>query len=207
MNKVSTIVITTATTVIGGSLLFHDPVSADTTKVSGQDSIKQNSNEIIPSYLEKIANPYVSFNTTNNQFVLNTNIKNVVTDSEFKSIEAQITATNNAIRKSLQSSDSVIVEDPKDNAFTITDSNNNLVKAAGKTDIKFHWNYTRIYLSKSTLKTAVAVGAVVGGVYAPAKIIQAACGIVGLNVNKITSGIWFDYNYTVGALVGNAGIQ
>jgi hypothetical protein len=203
MNKVSTIVITTATTVIGGSLLFHDPVSADTTKVSGQDSIKQNSNEIIPSYLEKIANPYVSFNTTNNQFVLNTNIKNVVTDSEFKSTEAQITATNNAIRKSLQSSDNVIVEDPKDNAFTITDSNNNLVKAAGKTDIKFHWNYACIYLSKPTLKTAVAV---VGGVYAPAKIIQAACGIVGLNVNKITSGIWFDYNYAA-ALVGNAGIQ
>ncbi|KAA8433684.1 hypothetical protein FKV73_02175 [Weissella paramesenteroides] len=98
MNKVSTIVITTATTVIGGSLLFHDPVSADTTKVSGQDSIKQNSNEIIPSYLEKIANPYVSFNTTNNQFVLNTNIKNVVTDSEFKSTEAQITQLENLFK-------------------------------------------------------------------------------------------------------------
>ncbi len=39
----------------------------------------------------------------------------------------------------------------------------------------------------------------IGGVYAPAKIIQTACGIVGLNVNKI----WFDYNY----VVRNAGIQ
>lgn len=204
MNKLSILTVCFSATVLGGILLFNTPVSADTTGTIENEIVKQEPSKKIANSLEKIANPYISFSSSDNQFILDDSIKNVVTNNEFNMIEEQVIATNEAIKTSLQNDDYVTVKDPQNNEFTI---NNVLLKGADKTDIEFHWNYARIYLSKSVLKTAVGVGAVIGGVYAPAKIIQAACGIVGLNVNKITSGIWFDYNYAVGALVENAGVQ
>jgi len=206
MGKLSIIAVTFAASILGGVSLINESVSADSLN-QPQNTLVSNSDTGISDHLVDVVNSYVSFNHDMNKFVLDKNVKHVVTVHELNLIKDQINTTNKAISKSLTGTNDVTVVDSDNNEFKINDGQNMSISGAGKTDIVFYWNYARIYLSKGTLQTAIGAGAVVGGVYAPAKIVAAACGIVGLSAGHITSGIWFDYNYFVGVLVGNVGLQ
>lgn len=81
-----------------------------------------------------------------------------------------------------------------------------LLRSRGKNAIEFRWDDARIYLDANTLSLALQIGFTIGGVYAPARIVQLVCGILGIGAGYIQHGIWFDYNYFAGRVL-NAGFQ
>ncbi len=181
---------------------------ADETDENNAISSQQKSSPNISQSLADTANTYISFNEQRREFIVQDNLAKVVSPEEFNAVKAQLAATNAQINQATLTNPNTQVIAPDNTEYSIKGQNNmGVILKAGKTAIKFHWNYARIYLSKATLRTAVSVGVVVGGVYAPSRVVQVACGIAGLNVNKITSGIWFDYNYFTKVLPVNAGLQ
>ncbi|MBC2121304.1 hypothetical protein [Listeria marthii] len=73
----------------------------------------------------------------------------------------------------------------------------------------YRWNYCRIKISAKALKFAVGGGIAIAGVYAPARVVRAACAVAGLSVSSVNfkHGIWFDYNYFAAIFLGKAGKQ
>ena len=68
-----------------------------------------------------------------------------------------------------------------------------LLRASGKNGVEFRSGYIRVYLSAGTVSLALQTGAAIGGIYAPAKSVQAALAILGISASQIKRGIWFDY--------------
>ncbi|EUJ30644.1 hypothetical protein [Listeria cornellensis] len=155
-----------------------------------------------------LAGEYISFNTAINQFVIDNAITNVLSPEKIKLIEEHVNLTNNQINETKTDLTTVVTAiDPSGNESTL--NNVRVARAAGVNSVSYHWNYARIKIKASSLNFAVQSGFAIGSVYAPARIVQGACAVagVGLGLNSFKNGIWFDYNYLVGVLCGNAGKQ
>lgn len=96
----------------------------------------------------------------------------------------------------------------------VVDSNNNetytvkpaMTRSYGVNSVSIHWNYAKVKINAGTLYYAVQSGFAIGSVYAPAKIVQAACAVAGVVGPHYRNGIWIDLNYYSGFLI-KAGIQ
>ncbi|EUJ44019.1 hypothetical protein [Listeria fleischmannii] len=151
-----------------------------------------------------IAGKYISINQEN-LFVLNPNISQELTSEKVALVQNQISQTNKyieAAKQDTQNTSTIISPSGQESLIQ-----SGLLRGAGVNSITFHWNYARIKISAGSLRNALLVGFTAGSVYAPAKIVQLACGIAGIGTTSIKNGIWFDYNYFVGVLTGNAGKQ
>ncbi|EUJ17303.1 hypothetical protein [Listeria aquatica] len=150
---------------------------------------------------------YVSYNKETKQYQLNMTIKNVMSTERVNVVENYIKETNRQLKLSENNhNEDVYAISPSGEVNTVSKS---MLRKAGVTRIDYHWNYARIKISAGTLKWAISGGIAISGVYAPAKIVRAACALAGVSVSaaKIKHGIWFDYNYFNGILCGRAGRQ
>ncbi|MDE6195557.1 MAG: hypothetical protein K2F55_01670, partial [Erysipelotrichaceae bacterium] len=119
----------------------------------------------------------------------------------------KINDTNSKIKSVLDNKNnkiSIQVVDTNDNTIILKDT---LFRGRGKNGIEFHWNYARIFIDAGNLSLALQIGFTAGTIYAPANIIKLVCGGLGIVSSRIEHGIWFDYNYFIGVLCGNFGLQ
>lgn len=194
-----------ATTLVFASLGPAASVYADETN---ENNVEENipTVDVLTDADVSVADQYISFNAESDQFVIDYSLVNVFSSEKVKLIEDQVNLTNNQIKESKPDL-SVVVSavDPSGEESRLNASG--LLRSAGVNSITYHWNYARIKIKAGSLKTALAVGFTIGTVYAPARIIQLACGLAGLSTSNIKNGVWFDYNYFIGALCGSAGKQ
>ncbi|MBC1274036.1 hypothetical protein HCA78_15060 [Listeria booriae] len=194
-----------ATTLVLASLGPAVSVYADETNQNNAESNVSNVDVLTDADI-LAAGQYISFNTDSGQFVIDDSIMSAFSSEKVKLVEEYVNLTNNQINES-KTDLSVVVSavDPSGQESRLNSSG--LLKSAGVNSITYHWNYARIKIKAGSLKTALAVGFTIGTVYAPARIIQLACGLAGLSTTSIKNGVWFDYNYLTGVLCGNAGKQ
>ncbi len=69
----------------------------------------------------------------------------------------------------------------------------------GVTKVVFYWNFTRVWLSRSSLRHG-SFPVVLAGKLSPNKIVGRALGFVGTAAKVSPGGIQFDYNRFVGAV-------
>ncbi|MBC1474979.1 hypothetical protein HB852_10150 [Listeria grandensis] len=187
---------------------------APTTVAHAEENVKTSAEESVLELVVLtdadvlVAEEYITFDVASNQFVLDNAITNVFSPEKVTLIEEHVNLTNNQINETKTDLTTVVTAvDPSGNESAL--NNVRVARAAGVNSISYHWNYARIKIKASSLNFAVQSGLAIGSVYAPAKIVQGACAIagVGLGMNSFKNGIWFDYNYLIGVLCGNAGKQ
>lgn len=154
-----------------------------------------------------IADKYISFNTNTNTFELSSNILHEVSKSQYENILEQVNNTNELITTAIHDESDDLVVDVIDSDGDRIALKEVYIRGRGVNKVEFYWNYARIFIDAGNVSLALQVGFVIGTVYAPAKIVQAVCGILGIASGNINHGIWFDYNYFIGVLCGNAGLQ
>ncbi|MBC1353509.1 hypothetical protein HB837_13750 [Listeria innocua] len=138
------------------------------------------------------AEKYITFNSELKQYVVSPSISTELTYEQVEAIKLQVEKTNEQITLA-----------KKDSTINITAVNQNgneevvkrtLLRGAGVNSIKFHWNYARVKISKSTLQN-IGTGLTLGGIWIPHRIVAGVCASLGVGISKAKSGIWFDYNY------------
>lgn len=190
---ISSVAILGISTISTNSCISVNASSIDTEQIS----TSQLSNRVVD-----ISDRYINFNNRTNQFYVDDSLHQQLTSVEYQSVIVQVKNTNEQI--------SLAISDDKDvnTDISVVDPNNGEMtlitqygRAAGKTAIKFYWNYARIWIKAADLRNALQVGFAIGGVYAPTKAIIAAMSIAGIAANNIKNGIWFDYNYYAGSVL------
>ncbi|MBC1814094.1 MULTISPECIES: hypothetical protein [Listeria] len=157
-----------------------------------------------------LADKYVSYNEETKSFELSSSIGTVMPVDRVKLVESYVEETNKQLRLAENNIDEeAYAVTPSGDVSSVSNGSKIMLHKAGVTRVDYHWNYCRIKISAGALKFAVSGGIALSGVYAPAKIVRAACAIAGLSVSsiKFKNGVWFDYNYLIGVLTGNAGKQ
>ncbi|AQP75819.1 hypothetical protein Y161_06465 [Listeria monocytogenes] len=157
-----------------------------------------------------LADKYVSYNSEIDEFQLDKSIELVMKSDQVKVVENYIKETNKQLQLSkTNKKDEVYAISPTGEADRVNPSPRMMLKSAGVTRVDYHWNYCRIKISAKALKFAVGGGIAIAGVYAPARVVRAACAVAGLSVSSVNfkHGIWFDYNYFAAIFLGKAGKQ
>lgn len=191
---------------VGTVLLPATTVFAESNDTALNSSQNSSVDNVLEDDLVEISNNYIFFDNTINKFIIDNNLKTKINNDDFEKVSNQVDATNQNINLAL-------TEANFDTEVSI--SNNgvdeilkySLSRGAGKSYVTYHWNYARIRISAGALRGALSVGFAIGSVYAPAKVVQAACAVAGLGTGQIKHGIWFDYNYFTGIFLGRAGLQ
>ncbi|EAE6687546.1 hypothetical protein BG028_14855 [Listeria monocytogenes] len=127
----------------------------------------------------RIAERYIAFNSELKQYVISPAINTELSKDKVAIIDSQVEITNKQINLSQKDSNiNITAVNPKGTDEVVK---NTLLRGAGVNSIKFHWNYARVKISKSTLKN-IGTGMTLGG-------------------------IWFDYNYFSNLLLTGYGWQ
>lgn len=170
---------------------------------------KEKENTSLTKEEVKIADSYIHFNKVSNSFEVNKNeLSKVLKQDTYNKVLSQVSNTNSTLKKSflsLRSNNIGISVIDTDN--TKIDIIKDITRGRGRNAIEFHWNYARIFIDAGNIELALKVGFKIGGIFAPNKIIKIVCKILGVPSYNIQHGIWFDYNYFIGVLCGNFGLQ
>ncbi len=158
--------------------------------------------------IESIADQYIRFDSKSQEFKIDLeNLKIVLPQEQVENVVKQVNDTNEKIKNSLNNENnefSIYIVDSNNNKISLKE---NLARKNGKNDIEFYWNYARIYIDGNNVRLAVQAGFIIAGIHIPGKKIATVCGLLGLAAGEIRHGIWFDYNYFIGILCGNFGLQ
>lgn len=156
--------------------------------------------------VESIADKYIYFDTNSSMFKIDTKgLSERLSQTDYEKVLLQVNNTNEMIAKTIKENNLVVSAiDSTGNTIVLKEI---LTRKNGKTDIEFHWNYARIYIDGNNVRLAVQAGFIIAGVNIPAKVVATVCGLLGLAAGEIKDGIWFDYNYFIGMLCGNFGLQ
>lgn len=201
--------------VLGGASL---PVSTLVFASETEQAVNINSNHVQSNYdttelnteivneVAFIAEQYIHFDATLGVFILDNAIENVLSEVDINQVVAQVNATNNQLQASkteVNNSTQINAVDPSGTEYVVKPV---FSRGEGTTSVTFHWNYARVKLSLTSIKN-IGSGMSVGGLFIPHPIVSKACSLLGIAIGRVTSGIWFDYNYFNGILTGNAGWQ
>lgn len=185
-------------------------VNADTVS---QETLSNTKKSTLSLEVQSKIESYVS--VKNNQYVLDPSVKNVVTTSEYLEACKILDATNNAVessgailnQKTKIGTTSFELEKPStqlDTRFSgLLSKGKKSKNHKGVTKVVLHWNYARIYLSKSAINAIKGGGLAIAGNFV-AKIPHpyaryAAIAVVGvLGSISAKRGVWIDYNYAIG---------
>lgn len=192
--------------ILGTVLLSTNTALATATENTINTSSSQTDTNFLSDIDIKQIDKFINFDEFNAEFTLDLAVQNIIGVQKLNEVQNIINETNKQISsaKNDKKAGTIWAETPDGTEITITSTQ---TRAYGKNDIKFYWNYARIWINAGTLRNAVKVGFAIGSVYAPAKIIQAACAIAGIsNLKNIKNGIWMDYNY-IGQVINRVGIQ
>lgn len=169
-------------------------------------------NKILSTKSEENISPYVT--VKNNQYILNNQVKNIISSKDYQIAEETINYANAAIK----ASGAIINKDSKTATNLVQGANytpvlNNLVLARKKhkyhygiNKIIFHWNYAKIYLDKRLANNlaegiisgaSTLLGGLAGGI-GWAAVASAIGSFLSSEVgHHIKGGVWIDYNYVL----------
>ncbi|EAF9900840.1 hypothetical protein A7B70_14785 [Listeria monocytogenes] len=151
-----------------------------------------------------IAEKYISFSSELKRYVISPEINNELSKDKVTLIDSQVEITNEQINLSKKDSNiNVIAVNSNGNEEVVKKT---LLRGAGVNSIKFHWNYARVKISKSTLQN-IGTGMTLGGIWIPQRLVAGICSSLGVGISKAKSGIWFDYNYFSNLLLTGYGWQ
>lgn len=151
-----------------------------------------------------IINDFVNYDKITESFMINPDISSVLDTHKINIAQDIIIETNRHIQLAKQDfMTNVTIETPEGIEFPI---NKLQSRAYGKNDIKFYWNYARVWLNKGTVQ-GIGTGLTLGGIWIPEPIVSKVAASLGVGIALTPSGIWFDYNYFNGVLTGNFGFQ
>lgn len=180
-----------------------NPTVNNTNQVS-EESV----NQLLSDTTISIANQYISFDNVTNEFIIDSStLAYILPEEELSLVISQVEDTNKKIQEILQ------LENIGMNVRAVDTDGDKIIlnqiktRSWGKNDIEFYWNFARIYIDAGNVRLALQAGFTIGSVYAPARIISAVLGVLGVASSNIKHGIWFDYNYFIGVLCGNCGLQ
>lgn len=203
------------TALLSSALLFHAISPASIALASEPDKniplVEENvvqSNVLSPQTAsEKL--PYQNFDpyvkVKNNQYVLQLPQAAQVSAVDIIAVNAYISKANTIVAE-----DNLTINPETKVASTSSFS----LYSAGVNKVTVHWNYARVYLSKSTVNNAIAgatsgLGVILGGIpgvgLGTSVAMAVVIGIVGNQ--EVNNGIWFDYNYFNGIFTNNWGWQ
>lgn len=171
---------------------------------SEKNAISEKETTQLSDYEISLVNNYVNYDIYSESFILNDDVKSVLNSTKLDTVQKIIAETNKQIqlaKKDLTAN--VIIETPQGTEIPIEKIQ---VRAYGKNDIAFYWNYARIWLDKGTVRN-IGNGLTLGGIWIPHPIVKAVTASLGVVVSATPHGIWFDYNYFNGVLTGNFGFQ
>lgn len=176
--------------------------------IANADVINSQSESVINNNFSEIENrqieQFISFDKSTEKFTLNNNAKQNLGTEKFNKVQQVVTETNRQIELAKKDNNVIVwVEDTKGEEQCLTPFQ---TFAYGKTDIKFYWNFARVYLSKGTVQ-GIGAGLTLGGIWVPEPIVSKVASSLGVGIAFIPHGIWFDYNYFIGVLTGNFGYQ
>ncbi|AKP67656.1 hypothetical protein [Companilactobacillus ginsenosidimutans] len=154
---------------------------------------------------DKEISKHVIFDSASNSYSVSQGYLNTLSVKVADYIKENIALTNEKIQETQKDSTigTVTAVDGQGISHSIKQ---NIARSNGKTDIKFYWNYARVWLSKDTLHQ-LGLGVAIDGLFVPEPIVSKVCAGFGLVAGAAKSGIWFDYNYFAGIWTGNAGWQ
>lgn len=156
----------------------------------------------------EIADEYVYFDSSSNRYVLDQNIRNVLSRSQVSVVEDKLKLSNinlaDFIRESkdesLDDDISLSVADAHGNAKTLKQGR--VSKGYGVTSVTLYWNYANIKLNRDHARLAFGSALVIAGAVITKgtghSIITDLLGV--WSAFLIPHGIWFHYNYFYGAL-------
>lgn len=209
MNKLSRF--TSAALLSTALLTTTTPVLTNTVNASAVEAPTNKNSQAKTLDKETVSkiDPYVS--VKNNQYVLDSSVKDVISQEDYVTAETLISQTNNFIQKS----DMVINKQTKvaTNDFSLTDDNLSVETNStsllakprrrnhnGVNSISVHWNYVHICIDKSTANK-LKRGSMTLAAYFSEKIPDKRIKLVALFVSgvlastSIKRGIWFDINF------------
>lgn len=189
---------------IGGDTTHAAELNNHNTEMVLEDSLNNNTIN-----LDDNANQYIHFDRQSKQFIIDNKITTTMSGEEFAELVKQIEQTNKQIKTALVESDRNTVISVVDTDGLETVVKPSMTRGAGKNYIKFYATYARIGINAGSLNLAIQGGFAIGGIYAPARVVQAALAVAGVAISAkpFKHGVWFDYNYFVGFLIGRAGLQ
>lgn len=192
-----------------GAVVFASETEQNITKTSSVVQSDMGTTELVTEIVDEvsiIANQYIHFDANLGIFVLDNAIESVLSEADIAQVVIQINETNSRLQTSKIESDmgtKVSVVDPSGIEYVV---NPVFSRGEGTNSVTFYWNYARVKLSLTSIKN-IGSGMSVGGLFIPHPIVSKACSLLGIAIGRVTSGIWFDYNYFNGILTGNAGWQ
>ncbi|MBU3157706.1 hypothetical protein LL037_25520 (plasmid) [Clostridium estertheticum] len=195
--------------VFGTALPAQQVFASTVTKDSNKASVSTNFQSDKLTYFK----PYVS--VKDNKYILKipSNIEKSINKDDLTIAKNRVKDLNNLIVEynvkdvSMESGFTIII-DESTSANTMM-STASATSPEGVTKIEAHWNYARVWMSKSACRTVgLAVGGGVTGLLGAAldaipvagAVAAAAIGAVIMDYfsGKPYSAIWFDYNYVAG---------
>ncbi len=152
------------------------------------------SQEIMLEQTKKIADSYIKFQNDHYVIKEKKELLAKVGQAQMKAVEEQVNFTNQQMASMDLSNATVNGNTVHVNVEFTTTSNGiqPLAKKEGKDDIKFHWTYAEVWISKSTSEKIVKVGAgalgtALGGI--GGKLANAIAGsIVGGSISEFFAG-------------------
>ncbi|MDZ5760639.1 hypothetical protein RAK27_18520 [Carnobacterium maltaromaticum] len=169
-----------------------------------ENSMESGITSILTDSDVSVANAYVHFDESLNSFIVDDSIYNALSLDTINQVINQVSQTNIQLQNAKSDkSVTTFAVDPAGNQTTVSMS---LSRGAGTTSVTYYWNYARVRLSLNSIKNMGTVMSV-GGLLIPHPIVSKACSLLGIGIGRVTSGIWFDYNYAIGVLCGNMGWQ
>ncbi|MGQ5708607.1 hypothetical protein [Lactobacillus sp. PSON] len=217
MKKTKSLLVTmlSATVISIGTPILTSTADAATI----ENSSSSNTHELDLTTQEKI-NPYVE--VKDNRYVLNEKVKSIISSQDYALAKQLINHSNNivsqnylTINKKTKTADETIIISDNSNNTTLPNLKTNLYAVSkakrryhnGVNKVSVHWNYVRIYLSKSMTKAAAAgsitgLSTLIGGAISSGSAAPAIAAAVGAFIgsvvdSSIKGGIWVDYNYYV----------
>jgi hypothetical protein len=132
-----------------------------------------------------------------NKFVLNIPADVPMSDADIATVRVILAESNERIQEANLTIDEDTLTAKTQTRFT---------RGFGKNHVEFHWNYARVWLSKGTIHN-IGRGAAFAGIWIPEPIVSKVCASLGFVASLTPNGVWFDYNYSGGILLGRFGWQ
>lgn len=204
MFKKSVTTLLVSSILLGGGLLQGTSVFAsEVEKDSGTKPTSVVKEDLSDNEISLINN-YVFYDVTSQSFMLNDGLDLVLNSTKVDLAQAMINETNSHIQTAKKDSNvNVTVTTPEGKDIKLT---TRLSRAYGRNDVKFYWNYARVFLSKGTVQ-AIGGGLSLAGIWIGAGVVAQVAASLGVGIPFIPHGIWFDYNYFYGVLGGSFGFQ
>lgn len=182
----------------------------DNSYVSAQNFSKNTSNISLDQQSNRIE-PFVRLNKKTNNYYLIENAKSNLSSNDYKIAIEYLLEANETINSYKNNKSEVLeISDPQSDQTYLL-KNNELSKApteiqtrskyhAGVTKVTVHWNYVRVYLSKSVANTLKGGSVIAVSQYldkVPNKYVKLLAGLIlgALDNLEIKGGVWFDFNY------------